>query len=111
MSKFFILILILTFTASCGSTKDAFKLKKKSSADEFLVEKKNPLVLPPNYGQLPQPASGQIINENSKEDDEEFKSYREPLLTTPLRDSLLTSNHPKMQRQESYIQWKGSRFS
>ena len=74
MSKFFILILILTFTASCGSTKDAFKLKKKSSADEFLVEKKNPLVLPPNYGQLPQPARGQIINENSKEDDEEFKS-------------------------------------
>ena len=74
MSKFFILILILTLTVSCSSTKDAFKLKKKSSADEFLVEKKNPLVLPPNYGQLPQPASGQIINENSKEDVEEFKS-------------------------------------
>ena len=65
MSKFFILILILTFTASCGSTKDAFKLKKKSSADEFLVEKKNPLVLPPDYDKLPTPMDKERIEENN----------------------------------------------
>ena len=29
--------------------------KKRTSADEFLVEKKNPLILPPDYGDLPSP--------------------------------------------------------
>ena len=38
-------------------------MKKKSSTDEFLVEKKNPLVLPPGYGKLPMPQDGQIIDD------------------------------------------------
>ena len=40
-------------SASCSS--DALTLKKKSGTDEFLVEKKSPLVLPPDYGKLPLP--------------------------------------------------------
>ena len=44
--------------------KDALTLKKKNSGDEFLVEKKNPLVMPPEYGMLPMPES---INEDKKE--------------------------------------------
>ncbi|MDC3036705.1 DUF3035 domain-containing protein, partial [Candidatus Pelagibacter sp.] len=51
--KNFLLLLIFIFLVSCGS--DALTLKKKSSTDEFLVEKKSPLVLPPNYGKLPVP--------------------------------------------------------
>ena len=35
--------------------KDAFSNQKKNSSDEFLVEKKSPLVMPPNYGDLPTP--------------------------------------------------------
>ena len=30
-------------------------MKKKAGVDEFLIEKKNPLVLPPNYSNLPKP--------------------------------------------------------
>ena len=69
MKKITILFITLFFLASCQSTKDAFTLKKKSSTDEFLVEKKNPLVLPPDYGKLPMPQDGQI-NYNEKEEEE-----------------------------------------
>tara|TARA_X000000368_G_C22444977_1_gene456347 strand:- start:191 stop:502 length:312 start_codon:yes stop_codon:yes gene_type:complete len=69
MKKTIVIFITLFFLASCQSTKDAFTLKKKSSTDEFLVEKKNPLVLPPDYGKLPIPQDGQI-NYNEKEEEE-----------------------------------------
>ena len=61
MKKFLFLIFIFSFLNACQSAKDALTLKKKESSDEFLVEKKSPLVLPPNYGELP------IPEENKKE--------------------------------------------
>jgi hypothetical protein len=53
MSKIFLILIIVITLTSCQSAKDALTLKKKSNADEFLVEKKSPLVLPPDYGKLP----------------------------------------------------------
>ena len=41
-------------------------LKKKSSGDEFLVEKKSPLVLPPEYGELPLPGQTNIKKKNDQ---------------------------------------------
>ena len=38
----------------------------------FFVEKKNPLVLPPNFNELPTPNNTQISNEESK--NEQFDS-------------------------------------
>tara|TARA_A100000164_G_C21533441_1_gene597076 strand:- start:345 stop:650 length:306 start_codon:yes stop_codon:yes gene_type:complete len=70
MRKFLIVLIVLFALTACQATKDALTLKKKSSADEFLVEKKSPLVLPPNYGDLPLP-NEQTTNEQS--DDEEIK--------------------------------------
>ena len=57
------IIFISLILASCQSTKDALTLKKKESSDEFLVEKKSPLVMPPDYGVLPLPDS---TNQNKK---------------------------------------------
>ena len=45
----------MSFFNACQSAKDALTLKKKSSADEFLVEKKSPLVMPPKFMELPKP--------------------------------------------------------
>ena len=52
-----ILILLLPiFLFSCQTAKDALQGKQRSkSADEFLVEKKNPLETPPSFGELPEP--------------------------------------------------------
>ena len=41
--------------SSCQGVKDALSGKKYENSDEFLVIKKNPLVLPPNFDDLPSP--------------------------------------------------------
>ena len=65
--RIFLIILTATlFLSACQSAKDAMTLKKKSSGDEFLVEKKSPLVLPPDYGELPLPGQTNIKKNNDK---------------------------------------------
>ena len=53
--KFF-LIAIIFLLNSCQNVKDALEGKRRSkTGDEFLIEKKNPLALPPNFEDLPKP--------------------------------------------------------
>jgi len=47
--------LILLFLNSCGTVAEGLGGSKKKGNEEFLVEKKSPLVLPPSFGQLPEP--------------------------------------------------------
>ena len=47
--------LILLFLNSCGTISEGLGGSKKKGSDEFLVEKKSPLVLPPSFGELPEP--------------------------------------------------------
>ena len=42
---------------SCQSVKDGLSGNKGDNSDEFLVQKKNPLVLPPDFKKLPTPDS------------------------------------------------------
>ena len=65
--KLFFLLNILMFFSSCGTVKDAFSNQKKNSSDEFLVEKKSPLVMPPDYGELPKPDQNIDKSENNNE--------------------------------------------
>ena len=53
--KYYIVISIAIILSSCGTVRDGFSNQKKNSSDEFLVEKKSPLVMPPNYNELPIP--------------------------------------------------------
>ena len=55
MNKNYFFLIILLFLTSCQSVKDALTGKKYEDSDEFLVIKKNPLVLPPNFNDLPTP--------------------------------------------------------
>ncbi len=55
ISYLFILLIILS---SCGVVQEGFSSNKKNNTDEFLVEKKAPLVMPPNYNELPTPKIG-----------------------------------------------------
>ena len=72
MKKIIILLVFSFILISCQSAQDAFTLKKKTGEDEFLVEKKNPLVLPPEYGKLPKPKDGQMIDETLQKEDIEI---------------------------------------
>ena len=64
--KFYILIVIAILFSSCSSLKEGFTNQKKNNSDEFLVEKKSPLVMPPDYNELPIP-SEENINKQSNE--------------------------------------------
>ena len=55
MNKNFLLIVLLLVLCSCEGVKNALSGKKFENSDEFLVIKKNPLVLPPNFNDLPTP--------------------------------------------------------
>ena len=58
--KFYIVISIGIILSSCSTIKDGFSNQKKNNSDEFLVEKKSPLVMPPDYNELPIPNEEKI---------------------------------------------------
>ena len=55
MNKNYFFLIMLLLLSSCQNVKDALSGKKYEDSDEFLVIKKNPLVLPPNFNDLPTP--------------------------------------------------------
>ena len=57
--KILIISNLFLFLLSCGTIKEGFSNQKKNNSDEFLVEKKAPLVMPPNYNELPEPKINQ----------------------------------------------------
>ena len=59
-----LIIIISFFLLSCQSIKDGLTGKKSENSDEFLVQKKNPLVLPPNYMELPVPKPKDVEDTN-----------------------------------------------
>ena len=64
---FYLILILLSFSA-CQSVKEGFSGSKKSNSDEFLVEKKNPLVLPADFDKLPEPKTLISDNENKEEE-------------------------------------------
>ena len=64
MYKLILIFIILIFFNAYQAAKEGLTQKKRSNADEFLVKKKNPLVLPPNFGDLPTPDNSEIIKKN-----------------------------------------------
>ena len=65
--KKLILLSFIYILSSCGTLKEGFTNQKKNNNDEFLVEKKSPLIMPPNYNELPVPnaASNQALSEEN----------------------------------------------
>ena len=55
IKNYLLIIAVLLLLSSCQNVKDALSGKKYENSDEFLVIKKNPLVLPPNFNDLPTP--------------------------------------------------------
>jgi hypothetical protein len=65
----FYLFVAIFFFSGCQSVKEGLTGQKKSNSDEFLIEKKNPLVLPPEFDELPEPKT---LTEEEKNDEEEI---------------------------------------
>ena len=63
------ILLILGVLSACQNIKDGISGKKQTNSDEFLVKKKNPLSLPPDFENLPEPSTSNI---NVDQNDSEF---------------------------------------
>tara|TARA_B100000929_G_scaffold256723_1_gene219092 strand:+ start:326 stop:649 length:324 start_codon:yes stop_codon:yes gene_type:complete len=93
------IVIIFFLLSACGGTLDSVKRglsgQKKVSTDEFLVEKKDPLVLPPGYYDLPEPGQTEmdedldekdissilkVENNNQNTDSSETKGLEESIL-------------------------------
>ena len=62
-------ILIITILLSgCENIQRQLSMEKKENVDEFLIQKKNPLVLPPEFSKLPKPTDE--INRVKDEEEE-----------------------------------------
>ena len=75
-----ILFLITACADTWSSVKRGLTGQKQNSTDEFLVEKKDPLVLPPNFQDLPVPSDSAIGEET------EVSSFEQTLGATTDED-------------------------
>ena len=66
INKLLIIFTMLIILNACGGLSDAGKVlrnEKIRTTDEFLVKKREPLSLPPDYDALPEPGSREISKE------------------------------------------------
>ena len=79
MNKFFKiskLLYLLLFIYSCGSFGEALQGKKRSDqGDEFLIDKKNPLTMPPDFDKLPEPGEESAKSTKVIESDQPVIKY------------------------------------
>ena len=80
----FIPLLSFVLLASCGDFKKIMTGQKVQSSDEFLVMKKDPLILPPKHYELPLPNSKKDANKDSS-------------IESMIGSSKSSSNNPKTQ--------------
>ena len=84
MKNIYFLLIFSFLFVSCGGMKDVGKVlrnEKIKTTDEFLVKKRNPLVLPPDFEKIPEPGS---ISETEEDEDEKIKK----ILKVPKTDNI-----------------------
>ena len=70
MKNIFFSIIVLAFLVSCSNLNEAGKIlrnQKTNTNDEFLVKKKEPLIMPPDLDKIPEPESLKNKKENEEE--------------------------------------------
>ena len=98
IKKFIIIMLFSVLMYSCQSAKDALTGKKRSKeGDEFLVKKKNPLSMPPDFEKLPTPKSLDEEQNSEKDETSEIKSLLK------LEENKNTQNNDSLDLQESIL--------
>ena len=79
-------MLLIFLVTSCAGTWDNVKRgltgAKQKSTDEFLVEKKDPLILPPDYDSLPSPSDREEAVEEMSSFEKSLKQASETEITS-----------------------------
>ena len=79
-------MMFIFLLTSCGGTMDSVKRgltgAKQESTDEFLVEKKDPLILPPDFESLPSPSDREEAVEEMSSFEKTLKQASETEITS-----------------------------
>ena len=88
--KKFIAVFIIFFLTGCNSLKEGLEGNRKSkNAEEFLIQKKNPLVLPPDYSKLPTPKN---VSEVESIDDFDLEDILKKDSSEIIKENISKSN-------------------
>ena len=64
IKSLFLIIFSAILISSCGTVQKAFDPQNKNTSEEFLVEKKSPLSIPPSFEELPVPSNEKVNKES-----------------------------------------------
>ena len=95
-------LLITLFLKSCGTVAEGLGGSKKKGNQEFLVEKKSPLVLPPSFGELPEP--GKETDENIILNNEKSLSIESIITQGSSADKVVATNKTSSSIEKSIIE-------
>ena len=95
------LFLIIFALSGCQSVKDGLTGQKKSNSDEFLVKKKNPLVLPPKFDELPEP---KILSNKEKNSEKEIDLKAILTKQTNITSSTSTNNSSNQSLEKNILE-------
>ena len=95
---FIFIILVSCFFYSCASVKKGFDSQRKNSTDEFLVEKKQPLVMPPDFEKLPIP--DQNLTDNQQEN---INQIEELIVTDNTKNTNSNISSDSNKKTENFI--------
>ena len=99
--KIIIFLFSIFFLFSCSGAKDALEGKKRSeNSDEFLVEKKNPLTVPPDIDELPVPLDQ---DDQEQTEDQENVDIKKVLKIDENKDTNVESNNENQNSLEKTI--------
>ena len=97
-------MLLIFLVTSCadtwGNVKRGLTGAKQKSTDEFLVQKKDPLILPPDFDSLPSPSGREEAIEEMSSFEKTFKQESETEITTSSTESSAEDSIQKQIRKK-----------
>tara|TARA_B100001057_G_C22710191_1_gene895450 strand:+ start:699 stop:965 length:267 start_codon:yes stop_codon:yes gene_type:complete len=83
-------LMLLLLISACGGFSEAGKVlrnEKVVTTDEFLIEKRGPLSIPPNVMELPKPKQDNKRQTSNKKNNESKKSSLEKLILEEIKNN------------------------
>ena len=97
--------MFILFLNGCTTAKKAFSPERKNSSEEFLVEKKSPLALPPDFDELPTPKNS-IIKVDQNDDIEMLRPCPEGSIHPYEKEKILGKRLAKDLKKGDALLWK-----
>jgi hypothetical protein len=93
MNKLIIFGIAILMLTSCNTVRKAFDSERKNSSEEFLVEKKSPLSMPPDFDELPVP-------QNTNKENDDLNQYNEIESLIEKTDKNISKSEKEVQSSE-----------